>query len=694
VPERDKTYDELLAENAQLRARLDEPEATMEAIRLGEVDAFVVQAAAGETIYTLGMADLLRHLHLVNDTLPLFASYVDREHRFRFVNRRYEAWYGLPPEQILGRSMADLMGEAAFAAVLPHVDAVLGGSQVSFEQWWEDPASGSFCVQGTFVPHVLGDEVQGFVSFVEDVSERKRAEVALRLLADAGRLLSESLQREDVLAEAARLVVPTLADECAIDLVQPDGRRQRVATARAGLDAVPLGGVQRATAEGGPTVLTVPLVAQGRLLGEWTFAYAESARRYKPEDEAVAQELARRVAAALENSRLYRELGAANQAKDHFLATLSHELRTPLTPVLALASRLEARGGLPEDVQAAMATIRRNVELEARLIDDLLDLTRISRGKLELHRRTADLRTVIGQALETCDEEAMAARRVETHLTTADHAVVGDPARLAQVFWNLLSNALKFTPAGGTVRLSSRVEGVEPRWLVVEVADSGVGIAAEALPHIFEAFDQGEAGTTRRFGGLGLGLAISRAIVEMHGGQLAAASPGLDGGATFTVRLPLAVGAPAQQQQTQLLHLPSSPSSPAKALRILLVEDHVDTAEAIADLLRAIGHQVTVAGSVAAGIAAGDGATFDLVVSDLGLPDGDGYQLMRHLTARNPVIGIALSGYGMDEDVAKSLDAGFTLHLTKPVSLEALRAAIEGLAGAEGPAGEPERPAS
>jgi signal transduction histidine kinase/ActR/RegA family two-component response regulator len=373
------------------------------------------------------------------------------------------------------------------------------------------------------------------------------------------------------------------------------------------------------------------------------------------------------------------EAEAANEAKDRFLATLSHELRTPLTPVLAIVSRLEADVRLPE-LAGDLAMIRRNVELEARLIDDLLDLTRIARGKLDLHPEIADLRKIVGHTTDMCcaPEIATGRLRLVTDLAADDHRVWGDPSRLTQVLWNLLNNAVKFTPAGGTITLRSRGETDR---LVLEVLDTGVGIDPDVLPHIFGAFEQGPTRGTRGAGGLGLGLAISKAIVEMHGGTLTAVSEGRGRGAAFTLilpdflprdpetgELPIFLGAPQEIE---------NPKSKIQNLRILLVEDHADTAEAMAELLRLLGHRVTVAGGVAAALAAAEGEDgLDLVISDLGLPDGSGLDVMRRLSASRCLPGIALSGYGMEEDVRRSLEAGFDRHLTKPVSLQALEATI------------------
>ncbi|HEX2645456.1 MAG TPA: ATP-binding protein [Thermoanaerobaculia bacterium] len=382
----------------------------------------------------------------------------------------------------------------------------------------------------------------------------------------------------------------------------------------------------------------------------------------------------------------------ASQAKDRFLATLSHELRTPLTPVLVVTASLEEDRKLPERLRADLAMIRRNIELEARLIDDLLDLTRVAHGKLELHNQITDVHRVIEHAIQTCcSREAESGRlRLDLDLAARDHRVWGDTSRLSQVLWNLLNNAVKFTPAGG--RISVRTWNGEPdsdsrQELIVEVTDTGIGIAPEALPRIFDAFEQGDRRITRRYGGLGLGLAVSRAILELHGGHIETASEGIGKGATFRFRLPVDVLTPdAQDEAAPAMPagvLPGSAPGSNEPLRILLVEDHADTAEAMADLLRDLGHQVTTAMTVtealrtAADLQQGDQEGIDLVISDLGLPDGTGHDLMRELVRRYGVRGIALSGYGMEEDIRKSLEAGFDRHLIKPVSPQLLRSVID-----------------
>jgi PAS domain S-box-containing protein len=371
------------------------------------------------------------------------------------------------------------------------------------------------------------------------------------------------------------------------------------------------------------------------------------------------------------------EAESANRAKDQFLAALSHELRTPLTPVLGAVEALRSRDDIPADLRTSLQMICRNVELEARLIDDLLDMTRIARGKLEIVRERVDLRKVVDDALQTSLAQNADPKRIsiECRGGEAELPVVGDVARLTQVFWNLLNNAVKFTPAGGRITVTAEQRGSDA---AVEIADTGIGIPASQLASIFDAFEQGSPAITRRFGGLGLGLAISRTIVEAHGGTLTAASEGAGKGARFSVVFP---SAPEETVRPRT-DVPIDAATPAaRPLRVLLVEDHRDSAAALKTLLEILGHRVALAGGVrdaeqAAGSSIATSDPFDLVISDLGLPDGSGIGLMRELSRHYGLKGLALSGFAMGEDVRRSLDAGFAAHLTKPVNLAKLAAAI------------------
>jgi two-component system CheB/CheR fusion protein len=360
----------------------------------------------------------------------------------------------------------------------------------------------------------------------------------------------------------------------------------------------------------------------------------------------------------------------ANAAKDQFLAVLSHELRTPLTPVLAGVSVLQKDPHCGPDRHQTLEMIRRNVEMEARLIDDLLDVTRIARGKVKLDRRVVPICAILEQAAEVCKPNIEARRlRFDLEIKDRPHLIYADAGRMQQVFWNLITNAVKFTRSGGRVRVRCwREEGA----VIATVNDTGIGIEPEAMLRIFRPFEQGGGQTTQQFGGLGLGLTISKALVEMHGGAISAYSDGKGKGATFRVRLPLYVGAEHAPP-----FVPNVGARQVSPLRILLVEDHGDTARMMRQLLMMDGHDVTIAGDVATALEEAAQRTFDLIVSDLGLPDASGVDLMRELRLRGYTMpGIALSGYGQDQDIQRSREAGFAAHLTKPTSPERLAEAI------------------
>ena len=379
----------------------------------------------------------------------------------------------------------------------------------------------------------------------------------------------------------------------------------------------------------------------------------------------------------------------ANRSKDQFLAMLSHELRTPLTPVLAATAGRAVDPTLPAGVRDDLAMIHRNVELEARLIDDLLDLTRVGRGKLQLRTETVDVHRVLADALSVIPPEETQHKQLAVDLSAAAHHVNGDAARLQQVFWNLLKNAVKFTPPGGRIALRTSNPPDGPPVLRVEVVDSGIGIEPDILPKVFDAFEQGSMARAQASGGLGLGLAISRGLVEAHGGRITADSRGSGTGATFAVEVKT-VPAPASPSPDPAAQCPAPE---AVAYRILLVEDHVDTARVMSRLLTRAGHAVAVAHTVADAVRSAEDGTFDLLISDLGLPDGSGTDVARGFRRRHgtgtpahPVGAIALTGYGTEADVHRTRSAGFDEHLTKPVAFDQLTVAI---ARAMGPRSAP-----
>ena len=550
-------------------------------------------------------------------------------------------------------------------------------------------------------------------------AEAEARQERLAFLADASNVLGSSLDYEETFRNLAALVVPRVADFCVVLAAEEDGAMHHVAVAHR--DSAEEPALQKLAEEFPPSAaalktgahvlstgrsqmvcdvhdgelrevftekadrdwlrslsaksfIAVPLRAQDRVLGAIVMINTSPGRICGPDELSLAEELAHRAALALDNARLYKsaqkaraESERANRAKDSFLAMLSHELRTPLTPVLTSVLALEASDNLPEELRASLQMIRRNVELEARLIDDLLDLTRVSKGKVRLNLEEVDAHLLLRNALEICQADIDKKNLTLVMEFAAENpSLQADPARLQQIFWNLIKNAVKFTPEGG--RLEIRTENRHGQ-LRVAVADSGMGIDAETLPKIFNAFEQG---ARAQLGGLGLGLAISKALVETHHGTLIAESDGLGKGATFTAIFPLSeMTADAKQN--------ASPSVPAahKAMRVLLVEDHEDTNRSLTQLLRRRGYYVHPAHSVQAALDAAAHERFDVLVSDIGLPDGSGIDLMEKLKNAHPIFGIALTGFGMEEDLRKSYDVGFNHHLVKPVDLNRLDALIQ-----------------
>jgi signal transduction histidine kinase len=409
----------------------------------------------------------------------------------------------------------------------------------------------------------------------------------------------------------------------------------------------------------------------GEIAGALAFAHRSPAI-FTERTERILAVVALQASVGLENAQLYRSAQAASAAKDQFLAILSHELRTPLAPIFAILATIGRYPDLPEIIRSDLLVINRNLQLEARLIDDLLDLTRINKGKILLVRQIVDVHDLIRSVRQLC-QVAIDTQQVcfEMQLDAPRYHVLGDAGRLQQVFWNLLSNAIKFTPACGTIVLvTSVVDGTQFR---VRLTDSGRGIVSDLLESIFEPFEQGDHSVPPQFGGLGLGLSIAKAIVDAHQGQIRAESSGSGTGATFTVTLPL-----AESQQLLNAEPPRpEPLAANKAVHILLVDDHQDTLEFMSRFLTLCGHHVATASNYGDALSAGQKQAFDLVISDIGLPDGNGYELMQVLQTLSPIKGIALSGYGMKADVDRSEAAGFSAHLTKPCDLSVLNSTIE-----------------
>jgi PAS domain S-box-containing protein len=563
--------------------------------------------------------------------------------------------------------------------------------------------------------------------------EAQAAERRATFLAEATTLLSSSLDYEKTLEAIAHAAVPWVADWCGVDVVGEDGGARRLAVAhvdpakiewarglseryphdpeaQAGVPAVLRTGRSELYEEvpdellaaaavdeehlrimrelGFSSVMVVPLSAHGRTFGAITFVTAESGRRYGAEDIAFAEDLARRASLAVENARLYRQARDANRIKDEFLATLSHELRTPLTAILGWASMLKGGGFDAAATRRAVETIERNARAQRQIVEDVLDVSRIITGKLRLELRPVDARSLLQEAVETVRPAAEAKGvRLSALLSGEVGEVSADPDRLRQVLWNLLSNAVKFTQEGGRVEVELRREGARA---AVRVSDTGQGIAPEFLPHVFDRFRQADMGTTRQHGGLGLGLSIVRHLVELHGGEVAGESAGPGLGSTFTVRLPLRsaprADEPARAEAATAAAQVDAPAPVSLAgTRVLLVEDEEDARVMLKTLLEGSGASVSAVGSAASAWESLEAAGCDVLVSDIGMPDEDGYSLIGRVRERDARQGgrtpaVALTAYARDEDRARSLSAGFDAHLSKPVVPSELLAVVAGLA--------------
>jgi signal transduction histidine kinase len=362
---------------------------------------------------------------------------------------------------------------------------------------------------------------------------------------------------------------------------------------------------------------------------------------------------------------------AANRTKDHFLAMLSHELRTPLTPVISALETLETEPTQTEDTKASMAMIRRNIELETQLIDDLLDFTRIARDKMQLRLAPIDAHQAVSNVVEICRADARSKKlHLHLNLQAKNCHVTADAAKFQQIIWNVLKNAIKFTPEGGDIIISS--DNPTEAVFTVAVRDTGIGMEPEVMQRIFDPFEQGNRSFEHRFGGLGLGLAISKSLAQAHGGTLTAQSDGSNRGSTFTLSMQALPQGQAASVASKVVT-----DSTRQALKILLVDDHHDTCAALEKLLARRGHLVAVSHDVRSAMEAAVRNKFDLLISDIALPDGTGMDLMMQLRAIANVPGIAISGFGNNGDIERSLRAGFSEHLIKPIKLDNLEAAIE-----------------
>src|SRR5262245_13908588 len=655
-------------------------------------------------------------LEVIVEAVPALIGYVDVEERYRFNNLAYQDWFGRPVEEFLGRTVREVLGDAAYAAVAPHVRSALAGHLVTFESELDYVDGKPRYVRATYVPDVGEDgHVRGFVAHVNDITDLKHAEAEreqLRRHADelvrVSRRLSESLDIDEVAERIAESILPLFqAQSSVVRLLLPDGSLACMAIAGKWLEnfkpgyLLPpgVGLVGRAVIEKRPlwtrdildepsvvltpefrrglagaghhAVLAVPLQVKGEVIGAVSTAHAEI-RTFSQADIDLLQAFADQAALAMRNVQLFAreqtaraEAEAANRAKDQFLALLAHELRNPLAPIVTATTLLRRPDAPAAVVEQSAGIVARQAGNLARLLDDLLDVSRITRGRIELRPETVSIADVVTRALETTrplvDERGQI---VSVQLLATPMFVEADPTRLEQIIVNVLNNASKYTPPAGHIIVLASREGDEA---VLRIRDTGVGIPAEMLPRIFELFVQGDQSLAHTSGGLGIGLTLVHRLVQLHHGRLEARSEGPGRGSEFTIGLPLSRTATAPAPVV-------AAAARCSAAAVLLIEDNADARRSLRTLLEQDGHHVEDAADGPSGLDRAEATQPDIVLIDIGLPRMDGYEVARRIRARRGAVPIlvAITGYGRADDRRRSLEAGFDAHLTKPVTPEQL----------------------
>ncbi len=624
--------------------------------------------------------------------------------------------YGYTAEEMAGKPLALLVPPDHSTEVPSLLERIRRGERIDHFETVRLRKDGSRLDVSLTISPVKDSEgkVTGASKIARDITAVKRNEAALRFLARASSVLAELLDVPSTLQKVAGLAVPQFADWCAVYLLGEDGTLRRVAVAHADPARVALAeelhrrhphdpaapqGVWNVLRTGKAELVSeitdamlqegaadeqlrrtlrelglrsymgVPLTVRGKTLGVITFAAAESGRHFQPADLRFAEDVGQRAAIAIENARLYSDLKDADRRKDEFLAMLAHELRNPLAPIRNAVQVFKMPGVNTEMTEQARQIIERQLLHMVRLVDDLLDVSRIMRGKIDLRKEPVDLAAVIGQAVETTQPVIDAqGQQLIAHVPSEPLWVEADPARLAQVVGNLLNNAAKFSQRAGRIWLTVERQGAEA---VVSVRDEGTGIRPELLPYIFDLFVQGDRSLERTSGGLGIGLTVVRRLVELHGGSITARSEGLGKGSEFTVRLPALSGVPGLGPgETGQQTLPASAGR-----RVLVVDDNVDAAESVAMLLRLEGHEIRLAYSGPEALQAAEEYRPEVILLDIGLPGMNGYEVARRLRQQPPfqrTLLAAMTGYGQDEDRRRSAEAGFDRHLTKPVDPDTL----------------------
>jgi len=664
-------------------------------------------------------------LQAIVDAMAASVTWCSRSLHYLWVSESYARWLGLTPEQIIGRRIVDVIGQLGFDALRPHFEQALRGERAEYEEKIAFTGVGERWIHATYTPTFGSDQVpDGWVAVVTDVDARRRAEDALReqnglllRLHEASALMVRENNLEGALQTTLEAVIGAthadfgtlqVVDEQtgALHIVTQRGfgpefieffssvdedrgscgaariTKQRVVVENVTADPIfaepSISGVLRRA--GVRAVQSTPLIgSSGNFLGMVSTHFRT---RHRPQDAEllIVDLFARQAADLIENRRLQTEqkraaeaIGLNARAKDDFLAMLSHELRNPLTPITLALDILANRG---EAGSREIQIILRQVGHLTRLVDDLLDVERLTRGKVQLRLSHIELSKAIAEAVDATLPVIESKRhRLDLQVPTSGLLVHGDPDRLRQVFANLLNNAAHYTPVGGHIEVRADRVGSD---VVIEMIDDGEGIEPELLPKIFEMFFQRPRAIDRSEGGLGLGLAVVKSLVEMHGGRVTAESEGAGNGSRFTVRLPLSVSrAELNGKLPAPLEIPST-----GCLKILVVDDHPDTVDAISQALRMNGHMVEAVSDGLAALELLPVFSPDVALLDIGLPVMDGYEVAEHLARRMPEsvpVMIALTGYGLPADFEKSRKARFLHHLVKPIYVEDLLQVLSSL---------------
>nr|WP_237741488.1 PAS domain S-box protein [Anabaena sp. PCC 7108] len=641
-------------------------------------------------------------LRVITNALPAQISYVDAQQRYRFNNKKYEEWFDISASQMYGKHLKEILGDSVYQSISPHVETVLSGEQVTYEAKLKNKDGINHYTNVTYVPQFnqQGD-VEGFVALIRDITEQKQAEVALKQSEERFRKLTEKVrvipweadpntgnftyvgpQTEEILGYS---LTNWYKENFWAEHIYPEDQESAIQyflNCSLSLDNYEF--EYRMLAADGRIVWLYEIVNvlrdenRPQLLHGFMIDITERKLAEQEREKLLEREQAARA-----------EAEAVNRIKDEFLATLSHELRTPLNAMLGWTQLLRSRKFDENTTARALETIDRNSHALAQLIEDVLDVSRIIRGKLQLNLRPVELVPVVEAAIDTVRPAADAKEiSLDFQEDSAVGIVMGDANRLQQIVWNLLSNAVKFTPKRGRVevqleRINSRVQ--------IRVSDTGSGISPEFLPYVFERFRQADSSTTRSHGGLGLGLAIVRHLVELHGGTVSVISQGIEQGTTFIVNLPMKVVSinydTPQPELSIARDTYANQQFPILAdLRVLVVDDEADARHLLTTILGQYGAQVmAVASAMEAMTALG---TFhpDILVSDIGMPQEDGYTLIRKIRTLSIEEGgripaVALTAYARTEDRTQALLAGFQLHIPKPVNPAELAVVVANLAG-------------